>query len=144
MHEPNSGPNVHGASDDHSRPDDGRAALSRCVHMMSVRRFVRYPKRDVNFCSKLFLFKEPTNFRSCCPYGLRVIRSATTARNLTTPPKGKQHWQKLRTLFSLGVRATNWVVIRSLLYPSPSEDPREAVIAPVVPLPVGPAPASPD
>ena len=52
-------------------------------------------------CSKLFLFRArgKTISRSCCPYGLRVICSIKTARNLTTTPQGKKLWKKLRMFF---------------------------------------------
>ena len=54
------------------------------------------PKYDENACSKLFPSQEQSNFRSCCPKGLRAVCSAKTARNLTTTPKGKNEETYLR------------------------------------------------
>ena len=73
---------------------------------------IHYPKYDDGVCSKLlFLSQEQKHFGSGCPQGLRIIFSATTARNLTTTPKGKTH----RKLFSLGIRANIWVVNDSIV-----------------------------
>ena len=55
------------------------------IHMIP---FAKYDDDD-DERSKLFLFQEQRNFRSCCPYGLRVIHSVKTARTPMTEPSHK-------------------------------------------------------
>ena len=75
-----------------------------------VRSNAHYPKYDNNVCSKLFLYQEQNNFRSCRPWGLRDTFSVNAARNLTTSPKGKNIRRNFGSCSSLGVRSRFWVV----------------------------------
>ena len=78
------------------------------AHVQSLSLFTT-PECDDHVCWKFFQFQERTNFRSCCPWDLRVIFSVRTARNLRQPPRETTS-EKASFLFSLGVRARFWVV----------------------------------